>query len=630
MAEAAAAASVCGVRVTEIRVSNFRSLVDVAVQLDDLTILVGANNAGKTSFLDAMYAAVGAGRRLLGVDDIHVAGEEAIAPQDRTVTIDILLRPVGMDGKTLDVFPHGSFWTNLWGTGINQDMEFHDFMAFRTTLAWSEQKGDYVLDRRFLKDWAQAGAWLTSEQSADHVGADQVEPIALHYIDAKRDLEDDLRRQGSFWRRLTDNLGLQNEEIEAFENVLTDLNKNIVEKSQVLQHLKDSLASVSTVVSADSGGVEITPVARRLRDLSKGVDVTFTSGTQAFPLARHGMGTRSLASLLVFRAFMSWRYGLAQKHDDLTHALLALEEPESHLHPQAQRALFAQIKLIPGQRIVSTHSPYFAGQARLGELRLFTKHKGVTRVERLDLSKLKPDDIRKLERSVIASRGDLLFARALVLFEGETEEQALPLWAQAYWGASTHELGFSFVAVDGGNNYFPFIWLAQSFGIPWYVFSDGEDKPVASLAGDATRAGIPDIWKADNIIVIPNKLDLEAHLMQAGYFDAFESAIKTMAGEGALDNYCATLNGKPGKTIDGTATIRDYNGEAGRQRAALDMVSDKKTRYAAPLATAILALEDPNRRVPGRIADLFKIIGKRFNLAPQKADLMGKTEGEEA
>jgi len=629
MAVATAAPTKCGVRVVEVRVSNFRSLVDVAVELDELSILVGANNAGKTSFLDAMYAAIGAGRKMLGVDDVHVAADEAMAPQDRLVTIDVLLRPIGLDGKPLDVFPAGSFWTNLWGPGINQDMDFRDFVAFRTTLTWSEQRDDYVLDRRFLKDWAEPANWLSSEPSAEHVRADQVEPIALYYIDAKRDLEDDLRRQGSFWRRLTDNLGLKDEDIEAFEGVLTDLNKSIVDKSLVLQHLKDSLASVSTVVSADSGGVEITPVARRLRDLSKGVDVAFTSGSQAFPLARHGMGTRSLASLLVFRAFISWRYGLADKHDDLTHSLLALEEPESHLHPQAQRALFAQIKNIPGQRIVSTHSPYFAGQAKLSELRLFTKHQGVTRVQRLDLTDLKPDAIRKLERTVIASRGDLLFARALVLFEGETEEQALPLWAQAYWGASTHELGFSFVGV-GGTDYFPFIWLAQSFGIPWYVFSDGEDKPVAQLASDAKRAGVEDILKADNIIVIPNKLDLEAYLMDAGYLEAFEAAIKVAAGENGLDNYIATLNGKAGKTVNGNLTTRDYNGDAGRQRAALDMVSDKKTRYAAPLAAAILALKDPAQRVPGRIEDLFKVMGQRFGLQPQKLELIGKEEGENA
>lgn len=603
-----------GVRITEVRVSNFRSLINVSVELDDLTVLVGANNAGKTSFLDAMYAAIGAGRKTLGLDDIHVGATEAVAPQDRVVTIDVRVRPFDIDGKLLQTFPMGSYWTSLWGTGISQDLDFNDFMAFRTTLSWSTTKGDYALERKFLTEWKSDADWLTAAVSADGVGAEQLEHIALHYIDAKRDLEDDLRRQGSFWRRLTDNLGLSDADIKAFEKALSDLNDGIVSKSEVLQHLKTNLSGLSSVVSADSAGVEITPVARRLRDLSKGVDVTFaTTGSQAFPLSRHGMGTRSLASLLVFRAFMSWRYALAETQGDETHSLLALEEPESHLHPQAQRALFAQIKSIPGQRIVSTHSPYFAGQARLSELRLFNKHGGVTQAKRLAMTDLSPDDIRKLERTVIASRGDLLFARAVILFEGETEEQAFPLWAQAYWGATAHELGFSFVSV-GGTDYFPFLWLAQSFGIPCYIFSDGEDKPVTKLKADANRVGITDISKHERIVVVPNKKDLEAHLIEDGYMDAFEAAIAKYAGATALDTYIATLNGTPGAKVGGVQPPRDYSGADGRKRAALDMVSDKKTRYATPLASAVLQLADPARRVPKLVTQLFDVIGKDFGL----------------
>jgi putative ATP-dependent endonuclease of OLD family len=596
-----------GVRITEVRVSYFRSLINVAVELDDLTVIVGANNAGKTSFLDAMYAAIGAGRKTLGQDDIHVGTAEAVAPQDRVVTIDVRVRPFDSDGQLLQTFPAGSYWTSLWGTGISQDLDFNDFMAFRTTLSWNATKGDYALERKFLTEWKSEDDWLSGAVSAEGVSAEQLEHISLHYIDAKRDLEDDLRRQGSFWRRLTDNLGLD-------EADLSDLNDGIVSKSAVLQHLKTNLSDMSTVVSADSAGVEITPVARRLRDLSKGVDVTFaTTGAQAFPLSRHGMGTRSLASLLVFRAFMSWRYALAESEGDETHSLLALEEPESHLHPQAQRALFAQIKSIPGQRIVSTHSPYFAGQAKLGELRLFTKHGGVTQAKRLAMQDLGPDDVRKLERTVIASRGDILFARAVILFEGDTEEQAFPLWAQAYWGATAHELGFSFIGV-GGTDYFPFIWLAQSFGIPWYIFSDGEDQPVTKLKADAKRAGIGDIAKHDSIVVIPKKNDLEAHLLEEGYMDAFEAAIADFAGAGALDNHIATLHGTLGPKIGGVQVPRDYNSAEGRKRAALDMVSAKKTRYATPLASAVLALKEPQRRVPKLVAQLFDVIGNKFGL----------------
>lgn len=43
-----------GIKITDVRISNFRCLKNVEVPLDDLTILLGANNSGKTSFLDAL------------------------------------------------------------------------------------------------------------------------------------------------------------------------------------------------------------------------------------------------------------------------------------------------------------------------------------------------------------------------------------------------------------------------------------------------------------------------------------------------------------------------------------------------------------------------------------------------
>ena len=606
-----------GVKIHDVRVSNFRSLSRVDVELDELTVLVGANNVGKTSFLDAMHAAIGASRKILGPDDIHIANREAFAPIDRFVTIDIRVIPVDRENQRVENFEAGSFWTNLWGLGISQDEEFRDFMAFRTTLGWSHVKGDYAIEKKFIKEWKPFAEWLPAPITEDRtISSYQIEPIAMHYIDAKRDLDDDLRRQGSFWRRLTDNLGLSNDDVAELEQGLTALNEGIVSKSEVLKHLKENLVDIGSVVSTDAAEIDIAPIARRLRDLSKGIDVTLaTRGAQSFPLIRHGMGTRSLASLLVFRAYASWRYKLATQEGDTIHSLLALEEPESHLHPQAQRALFSQIKSIPGQRIVSTHSPYFAGQAKLTELRLFIKDNGITTASKLDISDLSADDVRKLERTVVATRGDLLFATAIILFEGDTEEQAFPLWAQEYWGASVHELGFNFIGV-GGQDYFPFVWLARSLGLPWYLFSDGEDITITRLNRNLLKAGIQNVPDHNNIVVLPNKDDLEAYLMREGYSDAFEEAIKNAESETALDEYIDELDGEAGKKVDGVTPIRDYRTEGGRLRAMLDKISGHKTRYATPLATAILGLS-PDRNIPPAVASFFDVIAADFNL-PRK------------
>ena len=429
---------------------------------------------------------------------------------------------------------------------------------------------------------------------------------------------DDLRKQGSFWRRLTDDLGLSAADVAELETALSGINQTIVNKSEILQHLKTNLADLQKVVTADSAGIDISPVARKLRDLSKGVDISFsTSGAQSFPLARHGMGTRSLASLLVFRAFASWRHAKATSGGDKVHSVLALEEPESHLHPQAQRSLFTHIKAIAGQRIVSTHSPYFAGQAQLEDLRLFIKKGGETVSTKLELSQLsKADDRRKVQESVIDSRGDILFARALVLFEGQTEEQALPIWAQEYWDASIHELGFSFARANG-TDYFPFIWLAKSLEIPWYLIADGEAQPLKNLEDALKKASLSDTAKSPNIVVLPAGNNFETQLIAEGYMAEIEAALDATSGEAAfLDGFIRKHHGLSyGKTKDGTDKgSRDYKSAGGRERAAADAMKGQKTRLAKPLARQIVGLADPLRRFPSTIAVLFKTIGTAHGL----------------
>lgn len=595
-----------GIKITDVRVSNFRSLKNIEVPLGDLTILLGANNSGKTSFLDALYAAIGAGRKLLGQDDVRLEGSEALPPKERVVTIDVQIRPLEDDGRIAANFPAGSFWTNLWGTGIKQKMDgdFDEFVGIRTTLAWSHSRGDYFIERKFLKEWSAFGDWLAAPvDETPKVNAAQIEPLALHYIDAKRDLDDDIRKQGSFWRRMTEDLGLSDDDVDVFEKALSDLNRDLVGKSCILKHLKDNLADIRHVVAAEGGEIDISPVARKLRDLSKGVDVSFTTAdSQSFPLARHGVGTRSLASLLVFRAFASWKGKQAVDAGDYVHSILALEEPEAHLHPQAQRSFFAQVKSIPGQRVVSTHSPYFAGQAGLSDLRLFIRSRGGTTVSRLDLSALSADEIRKLRHGVVNTRGDLLFARAAVFFEGETEEQALPILAEAYWGCNIHELGFSFVRVGGSSNYFPFIWLAERLAIPWYVFSDGESETIGRLNRALQKSGKQNADACPNVFVIPNGCNFETQLVADGYLPEIEAIFDQVEGrKDFLADYIGRMHGKLGKK----ETIRDYHSADGRQKAACDAMSDSKTRMAEPLASALSAITDEARRFPNHIRVMF-------------------------
>jgi putative ATP-dependent endonuclease of OLD family len=210
----------------------------------------------------------------------------------------------------------------------------------------------------------------------------------------------------------------------------------------------------------------------------------------------------------------------------------------------------------------------------------------------------------------MASRGDLLFSRALILFEGETEEQALPIYAENFWGATAHEKGFSFVGCGGGTNYYPFIWLAKNFGMRWYVLSDGEERIVASLNGQLKRMGLDPAEKLANISIIDDKTNYEGHLISSGYMDAIEKAFEETLGAGALDKYIADLDGKSKGKIDGKEVLRDYKGAEGRKRAAVDLLENRKTRLASPVATGIVGLADKSRRIPPAIRKLFDRIAE--------------------
>ena len=48
----------------------------------------------------------------------------------------------------------------------------------------------------------------------------------------------------------------------------------------------------------------------------------------------------------------------------------------------------------------------------------------------LDRNELDEENKRCLYQKVIKTKGEVLFSKALVLFEGETEDQAFPIFAE--------------------------------------------------------------------------------------------------------------------------------------------------------------------------------------------------------
>lgn len=599
-----------GITIIAVRIFNFRCLRSIEAKLSPITILVGENNAGKTSFLEAIHGAIGSGQRQFTEDDIWTDLLEKHAPKERAIIVDLLIRPVGKD-KIIDTFPAGSPWLELWGSGVQQDDNDRDFVAIRAQYAWAKVKGEYVAERKFLKAWAEKHTDAPKTPFVEKIqplSVGQTTPIALYLLDAKRDGAEDIRVKGSVWHKLVSEPGLEEKDIEDIEAKLTDINNIFVSQSAVMSHVQTHLKGVGDVVNCDGDGVSITSVARRLRDLHKGMDIFIpTIGAPAFPLGRQGMGTRSLASVLLFRAYTSWK--MAKRNSEALHPFVAIEEPETHLHPHAQRSLYGQIESIPGQKIISTHAPYICAQADVRNFLHFGKSGVETQINAFDATTdiLSPEDVRHINRQVMNTRGDLLFSRHIILVEGETEEQAIPLFAKAHWGVHPHELGISVISVDGKTAYTPFLRLAARFNIAWCILSDGPDADIASVNKCLKKAGLEEYPANSRVFRIPKMLDFEGYMTEPDHIDS----VRALMLECAIEE-----KGIEGKMLD---CVKADIGKMSPEDLATRM-RGKKTFFGARIPGAFEKLT-PENRIPLIVRQLLD-----FVRPPIKEPVIAKNE----
>jgi len=495
-------------KLVEITIENFRGIRSLHLPLDSLTVLIGENNSGKSTVLEAVRLVLTRGFSLRrGAQfteyDFHLVDANA-APQT---------------AQPIEIMLHfAEDQENEWPDTIVQQMnEVVQLGTDGLNHIWLKAQGAFNPDSASLETkWVflnSGGAELILRNSTPHNLISRFVP--LFFLSALRDASQEFGQRGQFWSGFLKSIQLPEDKREELEEMLQEVNASVIEANTGLTEVIQRIANAGRLVPLDSANpVVLEAIPTHVFDMVGKIQVHLKSTSGAkLPLHRHGEGTQSLSVLMLFQAFVA--ANLAEAYAPESIPILALEEPEAHLHPSAIRSLGSFLKNMAGQILVSSHSGDLVSRVPIKAIRRLYKDDGETKVGRVEDNHLNPREIQAIDYSIRLTRGHYLFSRCWLLVEGESDFHLMPLLFEAM-GHSQDEVSFSVLeisqVIDKGE---PFIKFAKALGIQWYLMADGD------TAGNnyVTRAGNY-LANGENLVDRACKLaqlDIEHEFWHNGY-----------------------------------------------------------------------------------------------------------------
>lgn len=546
-------------KITNIEIKNFRLFKDASLSLEnDLTLLVGKNNSGKTSLIEILekFLSVEKIDRHFYYEDfsgqcqqeIKNAFNNSVTSSKRedlkfpsifltlTFQYDQNTEASRLDGFILNLDPDCNTFKVEFELNINPS-KFYEVFDYEGLQKMPDEESCND-DKKVLAFFNQRirYLYLCTEKKitvVDTLNKDNRAETNLKEINkilkfdcmpAQRTFSEGRKSLNS-----SQKIGKVIQDIyrlESKKNFKKDSVRKLIEALEKAEsNLNDSdltlLTNFKKVLSAyGQPGVNELELDSRFRlDPDKLLeDFTETSYKDAnsnlrLPETYSGLGTRNLTHILLEKEKIKLERELYFP-DSLLH-LICIEEPEAHLHPQLQEVFIRTIKKENEeteereknlQFIVTTHSSHILNAASLAAARycrIFSGDSSVGLFRHSQFVELKDID-QSISRYITLTKCDLLFADKAILFEGGAEgiliphfiEKASPELARQY---------ISFIEV-GGRYADKFFELLNKLGIRSLVITDIDpvilDKTISnrykscicSISGAITSNPIIKAW----------------------------------------------------------------------------------------------------------------------------------------
>ena len=473
-------------KIKKIEVENFRLLKTFSMDLEDeLSLVIGKNNTGKTSILSVLDKFINEKSRF-SYDDFNIDFKNEIEGLIKSGDVPDEFLSKGIKLKVYIEYNDTDDLSNVSRVlmdldpdnnnivlGFEYTVSYDDFLRIKADYAgfaasenaknvkkkeYKPRELKYFLKQnleayfkihKFSFEYDTATNKITDTKPIDLISENinLKDIISFKYISARRDVtnkekENTLSKQTSSLYKKKEDSSDKTQATEDFKDQLSETDSTL---SEIYKDLfKDVIKKVQDFggVKLNDTDIEIISTLQHRELLEGNTTVVYTHDDHKLPEHYNGLGYMNLISMIFEILVQDFKKDKDKKPADIN--LLIIEEPEAHTHPQMQYVFIKNIKKLlkegvkrddginrPLQYIITTHSSHIVADSDFNDIK-YLKAIAKNDVNAKNLKDLvalydkDPKHYQFLKQYLTISRAEIFFADKAVLIEGDTERILIP------------------------------------------------------------------------------------------------------------------------------------------------------------------------------------------------------------